>query len=86
MTEKEIVQATFRNCNPRIYSMLHGTAITVDELTRESAECPACSIVHPDLAELSHLSGCDGIGEQLFDGIRRLCPRREMLAWKRTNF
>lgn len=34
MTEKEILEATMRNCNPRLASILRGTATTFDYLVR----------------------------------------------------
>ncbi|KAK9981899.1 hypothetical protein ABG768_001422 [Culter alburnus] len=34
MSEREILQATLRNCNPRVASILRGTVSTVDELVR----------------------------------------------------
>lgn len=34
MAETEIVQATLRNCNPRLASLLRGTVKTVDDLVR----------------------------------------------------
>lgn len=34
MSENELVQATLRNCNPRLASLLRGTAKTIDDLVR----------------------------------------------------
>lgn len=34
MSEREILQATLRNCNPHVASILRGTVSTVDELVR----------------------------------------------------
>ncbi|XP_043081705.1 uncharacterized protein LOC122329503 [Puntigrus tetrazona] len=45
MTEKEILQATLRNCNPRLASILRGTVNTFDDLVRTGA------LVERDIAE-----------------------------------
>ncbi|KAI2648039.1 Retrovirus-related Pol polyprotein from transposon opus [Labeo rohita] len=45
MTEKEIMQANLRNCNPRLASNLSGTVITFDDLVRLG------TLVERDIAE-----------------------------------
>ncbi len=45
MTEKEILQATLRNCNPRLASILRGTVTTFDDLV-----CTG-TLVERDIAE-----------------------------------
>ncbi|KAI4877208.1 hypothetical protein NFI96_028664, partial [Prochilodus magdalenae] len=45
ITEKELLQAVLRNCNPRLASLLRGTVSTIDELVRVG------SLIERDLAE-----------------------------------
>lgn len=45
MTEREILQATLRNCNPHVASILRSTATTFDELVRVG------TLVERDMAE-----------------------------------